>query len=256
MYKLFLTFLVITLMLPFPVLAQTVTPSPTVKPTEESTTQNLSNQINSLKEKIASRVAQLNLVEKRGVIGIVKEVEGTTILITDINSRNRSVDVDEITKFSSPDAKSTFGISDIKPGTKLSIIGLYNKDSERILARFISVISNPVIISGAVSKIDDEDFTIIVSTEKEENFLIDIEKITKIHSYSDGEVTKIGFTKIEEGYRIMIVGYPQKNDSKRIIGTRVLLFPDLPRNPKIILSTTTDEIIPSTGSGKILTPIR
>ncbi len=249
--------LLLLLFTPSSVTAQKTSVTPTAKPTEESTTQNLSNQINSLKEKIASRVAQLNLVEKRGIIGIVKDVEGMKISVEDSNKKIRNVDVDEITKFSSPSAKSSFGISDIKPGTKLSIIGLYNKDSERILARFITVVSTPVTISGAISNKDEDNFTIIVSTESGENFIVDIEKVTRTLEYKDGEVVKSGFTKIENSQRAIIVGYPALNQKNRITGTRILIFPDLPRNPKIILSTSTDdEIVPSTGSGKVLTPIR
>lgn len=247
----------ILFLMPSPVFAQKTTVTPTAKPTEESATQNLSNQINSLKEKIASRVAQLNLVEKRGIIGIVKDVEGMKISVEDSNKRTRNIDVDEITKFSSPSAKSSFGISDIKPGTKLSIIGLYNKDSERILARFITVVSTPITVSGAISNKDADNFTVTVSTESGENFIVDIEKVTRTLEYKDGEIVKSGFTKIEDSQRAIIVGYPVLNQKNRITGTRILIFPDLPRNPKIILSTSTgDDIVPSTGSGKVLTPIR
>src|SRR5579859_2417101 len=84
------------------------TPTATVSQSEE--------QINNLKERIASRVAQLNLVEKKGIIGTVSDVSETQLTITDMKGDNRIVDVDELTKFSSPSAKSTFGISDITKG--------------------------------------------------------------------------------------------------------------------------------------------
>jgi len=256
MKKIFISFLILCVLFSGTTSAQTPSLTPTAKPTDETTTQKLSNQINNLKEKIASRVAQLNLVEKRGIIGTVKEVDGTKIVVTDLNDKTRNIDVDEITKFSSSSAKATFGISDIKPGTKLSILGLYNKDSERILARFITVISTPLTITGAVSKIDDDEFTITVSTENGQNYIVDVENITRTLEYIDNEVVKSGFSKIETGERVMVVGYTQSGQSSRLVGTRILLFPELLRNPKIILKTDTDEIVPSSGSGKVITPIR
>ena len=41
---------------------------------KEGLDEKLNEQINNLKEKIASRVSELNLVERRGMIGVVTEV--------------------------------------------------------------------------------------------------------------------------------------------------------------------------------------
>ena len=62
---------------------------------------------------IASRVAQLKLVEKRGIIGKVISVTSTQITVADVHGVTRFVDVDELTKFSSPASKAAYGISDI-----------------------------------------------------------------------------------------------------------------------------------------------
>src|SRR5258708_15011712 len=75
----------------------------------------IDQQINNLKTKIASRVAQLNLVEKRGMIGTVVQTSGTEIQLTDMQNNIRFVDVDELTKFSSSSAKD-IGISDLTKG--------------------------------------------------------------------------------------------------------------------------------------------
>ncbi len=57
-----------------------------------------------------------------------------------------------------------------------------------------------------------------------------------------------------------IQGYPDKKDKARVIATRVLLFPGLPKNPKIVVPEqkllNEDKPVTSTGSGKKLTPIR
>ena len=103
---------------------------------------------------IASRVAALKLVEKRGIIGIVTDVTNTQIVVTDLQNNTRFVDVDELTKFSNPAFKGTYGISDITKNTTIGVLGLYNKESRRILARFVNVATTPFIIHGGVSAID------------------------------------------------------------------------------------------------------
>ena len=57
-----------------PAFAVSPTPAPSAAPSDKSAlSEKLNQEINNLKEKIASRVSELNLVEKRGIIGTVTE---------------------------------------------------------------------------------------------------------------------------------------------------------------------------------------
>lgn len=243
--------------------ANTVTPTskPSTTVADKAKTDSLTEQISELKEKIASRVAQLKLVDKRGMIGTVTDVSDTQLTLKDRNGTIRYVDVDEITKFTSPSEKGSFGISDITKGSKVSAIGLYNKQSKRILARFVEVLNLPLILNGTIAEVNTSDFTVRIITEDQRDLLVDIEKITKITSYTKADgVTKMGFTKIETGKHAIIVGFPDKKERNRVVATRVLIFQDLPPNPKIVipdkLINSGDEVTPSTGSGKKITPLR
>lgn len=239
--------------------AQTSSPSATpkvkVSPTEESMTDNLNKQINDLKDKIASRVAELRLVDKRGIIGIVTDVKDTQIILKDPQEKTRIVDIDEITKFSSPSAKSTFGISDISKGSTISVIGLYNKQSRRILGRFISSTTMPVFISGTVTNVNQTDFTVSVIDENSTTTIVDIEKITKTNSYTkEDEITKSGFSKLIPGDRVVITGYPQQNAKNRITGLRILQLPEAPRDPQVTGAPTRVPSPTPTGTTKSPTP--
>src|SRR5579859_6721935 len=105
-------------------------------PTPTPTSTALNSQINQLKDKIANQVSKLKLVEKRGIVGSIETVSNNQITLTDIQGNLRYVDVDEITKFSSV-SNSSFGLSDLKKGMLVRVLGIYNKDSQRILARYI-----------------------------------------------------------------------------------------------------------------------
>lgn len=223
-------------------------------PTPVPLNEKLSSQINDLKERIASRVAQLKLVERRGIIGTVTDVTNTQITLSDLKDETRFVDVDELTKFSSSSSKD-FGISDIGKGTKLGVLGLHNKESKRILARFVEVVSVPKFYHGVVSSVDDKNFILTIALVNKKQVITDIENTTKTFIYTKASgLSKSGFSKINIGERILVVGFPDKKDKDRIIASRVILFPELPKNPNITLTISTpklqETIAPASESGK------
>lgn len=239
----------------------TATPTPGVSPTtEQSRTEALTDQIEDLKERIASRVAQLRLVEKRGIVGTVTEVTRRQITLTDVHGNKRFVDVDEITKFSGLSSKESFGISDIEGGTKISVIGLYNKQSRRILARYVNAYVLPVFLTGTITEIDEDGGAIRVLSENGKQTDVDIENVTRTNAYTkeDG-VERSGFSQLEIDNRVVIVGYPDKANPARIVASRILVLPEAPTNPRLQLSDPALEegnVQTSTDSGKNLTPDR
>lgn len=222
--------------------------------TPQKTTTPPSDVINELKERIASRVAQLKLVERRGIIGTVTDISDTQITITDVQKNTRFVDVDELTKFSSPKAKEAFGISDITKGNTVSILGLYNKQSRRILARFVNVVSTPIFLTGTVISVNEDEFSAKIISDDQTITTVDVEKITKTVSYTKEEgQSKSGFSKIQPGQHIAVIGFPDAKEKNRMIASRFIIFSNLPKNPNITISndllSSEDEVIPSTKSG-------
>lgn len=208
-----------------------ISPAPT-----ESLTQ---QQINALTNRIASRVAQLKLVEKRGVIGKVTDVSNTQITLSNKDGNIRFIDIDEFTKFIS-DSKS-FGISDIQKGQKVGVLGLFNKESRRILARFVEVLQIPDYIHGAVSSIDSKNFNLAAATGNDKQINIEVETSTKIFSFDSekSQLIKSGFSKITEEETIIIIGFPNKTGSNTINASKIILFPNISKNPKIKIKTPT-----------------
>lgn len=200
-------------------------------PTPEDRLQEIRDQLIT---NIASRVAQLKLVEKRGIIGTVNDVTNTQISVTDLQNNTRFVDVDELTKFSNPVFKGTYGISDITKDTVIGVLGLYNKESRRILARFVNELTTPFIIHGGVAAIDSENFSLSITTEEGKQITVDIENITRTSSYTpaDGYI-RSGFSKIKENYNIVVSGAQDIKDKSKMTATRVIFFPEIPVSPKV-----------------------
>lgn len=224
---------------------------------QKSISEKLNKQINQLKERIASRVAELNLVEKRGIIGIVTETSDSRITVIDLNGKTRFVDVDEITKFSSPSAKNSFGISDLTKGTKISVLGLYNKQSKQILARYIESYVTPVFLSGRIADLNKKNYTVTLINEDKKQPLVDIQTFTVISTHSKDEgLSKYGFSKLKIGDRVSVTGFPDKKNQELLVASRILVLPELPKNPKIIVPEPSidEDSTTSSGSGKKQSP--
>ncbi len=223
-------------------------------PTPSASVNQVEQQIDELKDRIASRVAQLNLVEKRGIIGDVTDTTDTQLSLTDIQGNIRFVDVDELTKFSNPDANGSFGISDIKKGMTLGVLGLYNKQSQRILAREIDVLDIPQKIHGSIATIDSDNYIINVATDDNKQIQVSVDTSTKTLSWdsSSQKLVRSGFSKVTAGEKIFAKGTKDAKIESMIDATLIIIFPDINKNPVPLVSPS---ITPSTGSGKKLTPI-
>lgn len=193
---------------------------------------NVEEQIDELKDRIASRVAELNLVEKRGVIGVVTDSSQTQITLKDIKDETRFVDVDELTKFEGED--SDFGISDIEEGQTLGVLGLYNKQSRRLLARVITELTIPRFITGVVEAKDEEEFVVTIVDKEDNVYLVDVETTTRTFSFTQEDgLERSGFTQIEAGQNAIVSGFSTDEEETRIEGDRILIFPEIPKNPAI-----------------------
>jgi len=212
---------------------KTISPTTTASPSAQQNADlmnKIDQQIKDLKDKIVSRTAELNLIEKRGIIGTVTETSGTEIQLTDKQNNLRFVDVDELTKFSSASAKD-IGISDLTKGTLIGVLGNYNKDSKRILARFVSIVTFPQTVNGTVNTIDKKNYQFTITTTNQKSQLIDVENVTKTSVYSaDTGLKKAGFSKIATDEHVYVIGFPDKKNPDMLIASRIILFPDLSPN--------------------------
>jgi hypothetical protein len=222
--------------------------APTATPTvDQALIQQLGNEI-------ASKTAQLNLVEKRGIIGIVTDSSASQITLTDTNGSTRFIDVDELTKFSSS-ANSSFGISDVKNGMTLGVLGLYNKQSRRILARDVDVMDVfPTIVFGEVSDIDKVNYEITILKANGGKAVAEIEDVTKTDSFTGGTLVRSGFSKMQTAQTVSVMGFPDKQDSSKIMASQIIILSDIQLDYD--LNPASPTIAPSTGSGIKLYPIK
>ena len=89
------------------------------------------------------------------------------------------------------------------------MLGLYNKDSRRILAREVNDIATPQkIVIGVISNIDKENYEITLTNEKGNKVVFEIQDITKTLSFSEDTLSKSGFSKIQNFYFQLTTPHP------------------------------------------------
>lgn len=205
--------------------------------------------VQRIKDIVASKVAELNLVEKKGIIATITEVSSTEIKAIDYKNKNITVDVDELTNFDFED--EDFGISDLEVGEVYSFVGLYNKDSEKLLARFVSQPNSiPNYLEGAISEINEDDFQITIVDAQGKSTTIDIETSTDTMLVdAQGGLEDSGFSAFEVGQRVIAAGFI--NDDDEFAVTRVIHFEEIP--PAVeVLANLEQETTTATGSGNTL----
>lgn len=205
--------------------------------------------VQRIKDIVASKVAELNLVEKRGIIATVTEVSSTEIKAVDYKDQNVTIDVDELTNFDFED--EDFGISDLEIGQIYSFVGLYNKDSEKLLARFISQPDSiPSYIDGAISDINEDDFQISLVNAEGITFTVDIENSTDTMVIaSEGGLEKSGFSELSVGQRVIAAGF--MTDEKEMSASRIIHFEIIPPTVEVLANLET-ETTTATGSSNTL----
>lgn len=206
------------------------------------------SKIDEIKEKIASTVAQLNLVSKKAFIGEITKLEKNQLTI-ERRGEAKIVEVDELTAYTenAKAKKQEIAFEDLDVGDTIVAIGLYNKDSRRLLARFVLIKDIPLALSGAVREVDIKGGTIAVEDKRTgKKFIVDIETTTKTNNYTpQSGITKSGLSKIEIGQRAHVYGLPDSDEGDRMTALRVLLLPEkiaeISKPPEEEVPTTTKE---------------
>lgn len=196
-------------------------PSGTLTPTSTS----VPNQIDDLKERLATRVAQLRQSQKKALAGTVKAITISTITIETKTSDVKIELVDSLKVFQTiKDKRTALTTENIEKGDSVVVFGDYDTSLDLMKAKVI-IIQNPQPdrIHGVITAIDKKEFTITVETPEKQSYVVDIEKITTIRNFTatDG-IVKGGFTKVETGSAVHVTGTNVPKADHRISALRIL----------------------------------
>lgn len=202
------------------VLAQTATLSATATPVKNK-------QVEDLKERLATKVAQLSQTERRAIYGTVK---ATTISTLTIETATKDIKIeltDDITVFQMLKGKRTkLTIEDVSKGDIVTVFGEWDTAVEVLKAKsiFIHNASDALQhVVGTIMETKKSDYTITIKTKKEETYIIDFETTTKTTVWSkDAGMEKGGFSKLLPGDMIIVTGTAVPKKENRISAVRIL----------------------------------
>lgn len=218
--------LLFTILLITPVMA--VKPSPDSEATPPG--KNKQEQIKELRERLATKVAELREKARRAWHGEIKSISEKTILVT-TKFGEKKIITDEETKFFKIGAgrKREIGLKDLVVGEKIVALGQVDQEKDEMAAKVIIAHVFPVNINGKVTAVDTEGGTITVQTLSRGSFIVDVETTTKILIWEKGEgLKKSGLSKINIDDRAHVNGLiptKPKEGENRITANRILVLP-------------------------------
>lgn len=205
------------------VFAQTATPTATVKPTQSSTA---SAQLEELKARLATKVAELRTVVKRAMFGTVKTVSVSSATV-ETKTKDIKIELtDDVTVSQIISGKrTTLSLEDLEPQDEITVFGTYDETLDLLKAQYIFIenTSAAVRLSGIIADVDTEEFAVTFNTKEGRSVVADIEKGTKTVIWSaESGIVKGGFSKLAVGDTIHITGTPVAKKENHYSAVRVL----------------------------------
>lgn len=222
------------------------TQKPTVKQDQPSPTKSTVDKIQEIKDKVASRVAELKKEKLSAISGTLKSSSEAALVLV-VDGADYTVQLDEEAKvYSVSNAlrKSEKKLTDIEKNTHLSVVGTIDKEEKTAIAKVIVEKTPALSLIGSVSEVSSKDGTIMINSTDNKTFTVDIEVSTKSNAYDikSGELVKVGLSKIETGSKIHVYGTSGESE-ERITASRILILPkEFPEVPPTQPPTPTSEV--------------
>lgn len=237
-----LAIIALTLTLATPVVAQTTTKSAST-PTPTTT-----SKLDDLKDRLATKVAQLRQLTKRAIAGSVKATSVSTFTVETKTSDIKIELTDDIAVVQFLKGKRTeLKTENIEQGDEVVVFGDYDSGLELLKAKVVFIQGAlPTRVAGTVTKTDAKAFTITIETNKDETYTIDFERTTITNKWNAGieTSTKIGFSTIAAGDTIHVLGTPVSGKTNQISATRILHLGNLTGSTPTPTPEAEEEITP------------
>jgi len=214
-----------------PVKAQTITKDAKPVSSSNDSTEVIDKlkQIEKLKEKIATKVAEIREKDRGGLYGTIKKIDNDTIIISNKKGETSIQFSDDSIFYNFVEGKKSESTSKkLMEGMLISALGYFDANRTSLNAKYIYFQSPIIYISGKISIIDKDNYTITVK-ENKGDMMIDIEKSTKTFSYNmdKDNFVKSGFSKLKIGDIVHAVGNMNTKEQDRITARTLSIFPNL-----------------------------
>lgn len=182
--------------------------------------------IEDLKDRLATKVAQLKTTQRRAIYGTVKTVSITSFTVETPTGDLKIELTDDIKVIQYLKGKRTvLALEDIAKGDTVVVFGQFDTTLDLLTARVVFIQGVlPQYAAGAVSGRNDKEFILTITTPENQIYTIDIEKTTKTLLWDKvkKELVKSSFSKIATGSAIHVMGQAVPKKELRISADRIL----------------------------------
>lgn len=183
--------------------------------------------IKNLKEKIATKVAELSKKNKRTITGLVKNKEEKNLQIL-FENKNYSINTDDLmTKFYqiTGNSQKEITLKEINKDDYLIILG--SEIDNLINADFIYKQEQYLVETGKITEINKNDYSVSVITNNKIEYILDVELKTKqlMMDIKTFQALTTGFSKLKIGDNIHFISYQPKTKTNRVSLIRYLIIP-------------------------------
>lgn len=206
-----------------PVVGQTASPSASpVSEAEESA-------IEKLKEKVANKVIEIRKKSNKALSGTITSKNTSSLKIKTNDDAEYEVKLDDaLTKYFKilGTKKQEIKSDDIEKDDYVIVTGVVADKS--ITANTVFVDERFLVMSGKISQVDKENFSLRIVTTAKEEIDLDVENTTKqsMLNIKTNETEASGFSKIREGDTIhFVVSRPLESKEKSYSAKKILIVP-------------------------------
>lgn len=181
--------------------------------------------IQNLKEKIATKVAEIRQKEKTGIFGIIKKIDKTQITVTAKNQDKSFTLTEDTIYYSLTDGtKKESSLKNLKEKDSITIFGYYDEGKTVLSAKYIYIEKPNLHLTGKIADIDKTNYTLTLKDPRG-NTLVDIENFTKMSVFSKEKgLVKIGFSKLNIGNTIHLIASQNAKEENRVTALRITTF--------------------------------
>lgn len=185
------------------------------------------DKVKILKDKLATKVAELKATQTRGFHGEISSLAKTSFTLVTQSSEVKIRFSDDTLIFKLGDKRTEGKLDDLKNNLSVSVLGLFDEEASQQTAKIILIETTfPRYFNGTVTKVDKDGATITIKNSKNEEIVFDYEKTTKAFEYQkDATLGKSGLSRIIKDDLIEFWAVPNEDDAQGFKAMRIIRIP-------------------------------
>lgn len=197
--------------------------------------------IKNLKERVATKAAELRLLKKRAISGVIGSLSETGLVVK-TKKGEITVETNETTEIYEvgPEGKrKAIKLAGLSKEQKVVVWGQFNSETETLTARQIIARVFPLNIPGRIISLDKNQKSFTVENRKKTVFSVVTDNLTKFAKIERGKGTvKASFADLKEESRVHIHGFLKTKEAREVVDAfRILILPEkMTASPAAVLS--------------------